>query len=69
VDLVVTRCPTCGSVDVYISSTKVGRLSTAGPKASRVLVTVRAGSKLSGRLVLIARGGMVNIDGYAVLST
>ncbi|MGD9990591.1 MAG: TolB family protein [Candidatus Nanopelagicales bacterium] len=67
VDLVVTRCPACGSVDVYIGSTKVGRISTAGPQASRVLVTLRAGSKLSGRLVVIARGGMVNIDGYAVL--
>lgn len=67
VDLVVTRCPTCGSVDVYIGSTKVGRISTVGPQASRVLVTLRAGSKLSGRLVLVALGRMVSIDGYAVL--
>jgi hypothetical protein len=67
VDLVVTRCPTCGSVDVYIGSRKIGRISTAGPAAARVLVSLRAASKLSGRLVLVARSGPVSIDGYAVL--
>jgi hypothetical protein len=69
VDLVVTRCPTCGSVDVYIGSRKIGRISTAGPAAARVLVSLRAASKLSGRLVLVARSGPVSIDGYAVLPT
>jgi hypothetical protein len=69
VDLVVTRCPTCGSVDVYLGSKKVGRISTAGPRAARVLVSLRAASKLSGRLVLVARSGPVSIDGYAVLPT
>jgi hypothetical protein len=69
VDLVVTRCPTCGSVDVYIGSTKLGRISTAGPQAARVLVSLRWASKRTGRLVLVARSGPVSIDGYAVLPT
>jgi hypothetical protein len=69
VDLVVTRCPTCGSVDVYIGSTKIGRISTAGPQAARVLVSLRSSSKRTGRLVLVARSGPVSIDGYAVLPT
>lgn len=67
VDLVVTRCPTCGSVDVYIGSTKLGRISTAGPQAARVLVSLRSSSKRTGRLVLVALSGPVSIDGYAVL--
>lgn len=67
IDLVVSRCATCGSVDVLVGATKVGRVSLRGKAADRLLVTVRAARTLKGLLTLRSvSAAPVAVDAVAV---
>lgn len=70
VGVVATTCPTCGVVDVFVGSARVGRLSLArGTKAlhRRVLLlpafSYRAGTV---RIVVVSNNRVVRIDGLVV---
>ena len=71
--LLVTKCSSCGSVSVYVGSTRVGTASLyASRTANRVLVTLPATSLRSGALKVLvtsASGKLVRIDGVALRST
>lgn len=67
--LVVTKCPTCGSVGVYLGSTLIGKVSlTRSTKASRVLVVLPAFSLRSGTVTIkvLTSGRPVLIEGLGV---
>lgn len=66
--LLVTRCPTCGSVRVFLGSTRLGTFSLKGEFRKRVMIPVRTfGAVRSGtvRIVVISRGKKVMVDALA----
>ncbi|MEO3939090.1 hypothetical protein V3N99_20405 [Dermatophilaceae bacterium Soc4.6] len=69
IGLYVTGCPTCGSVDVYIGPTRVGRLSTTTPTTSlRRVLWLPAFATRSGALTLRpVSSAPAIIDGVAIL--
>lgn len=67
--LVVTRCPTCGSVGVYDNGVLVAKVSLyASTTVRRALLNVPFGGRRSGVLSLktLATGKLVVIDGVAL---
>jgi hypothetical protein len=73
VHLLATKCSTCGSVAVYIESTKIGSASLyASTTANRALIALPLTLTRSGTLkpvVTSATGRLVRIDGVALRST
>jgi hypothetical protein len=74
VSLVATRCPTCGSVAVYLGSTRLGVVSLAATTTQRqVLLALPAlTSARSGTLriaITSPSGRLVQIDGIAIRRT
>ncbi|MDQ2755838.1 MAG: hypothetical protein M3Y71_04650, partial [Actinomycetota bacterium] len=69
IGLYVTGCPTCGSVDVYIGATRVGRLSTtSSTTVLRRVLWLPAFAARSGVLTLRpVTSAPVIIDGVAIL--
>ena len=67
VGVVVTTCPTCGSLDVYVGRTYVGRISTRSPKVHyHVALALRVpGSTAYGkvRVVVHSRGEQLIVTG------
>lgn len=69
VALVVTKCPTCGSVAVYVGSTLVGKVNLArATKASQVLVVLPAFSLRAGTVTVkvLTSGKPVLIEGLGI---
>ena len=70
VGVVAWRCSTCGSVDVYVGSSKVGSISLKkSGAASRALVTLpRLSSLKTGKvkIVVSSAGKVVRLDGVAI---
>jgi len=69
VGVIAWRCSTCGSVAVYVGSSKVGTLSLVSPTSGRALVLVRRlTSARTGvvRLVVTSSGRLVKIDALAL---
>jgi len=67
--LVVTTCPTCGSVGVYLGSTLIGKVNLVrSTKASRVLVVLPSFSLRSGTVTIkvLTSGKPVLIEGLGV---
>jgi hypothetical protein len=67
--LVATRCPTCGTADVFIGSTRVGRvdLHATTTQHQRVIALPASSSVRSGKLTVrvTSSGKRVAIDGVA----
>jgi hypothetical protein len=67
--LVATRCATCGSVDVFVGSTRVGRvdLSADTTRRQQVIALPASTSVRSGKLTIrvTSSGKRVEIDGIA----
>jgi hypothetical protein len=54
--LLGTTCPTCGAVDVYVGSTRLGTLNLRGPMKHRALVMLPArASAVHGQIRLVVR--------------
>jgi hypothetical protein len=70
VDLLVSRCPTCGAIDVYVAGKKIGRVSLRGPKKDKVLVSLTRASTTRGviRIVKVGTGPAI-VDGWLVHPT
>jgi uncharacterized protein YjbI with pentapeptide repeats len=64
-------CPTCGSVTLYVGSTRVRTISLARPTTGRVVVILPAFRAVRGvvRLVVTTRGKPVVIDGVLIASS
>jgi hypothetical protein len=66
VGVIATTCATCGSVDVYVGATRVGRLSlvSRSTRTRAVVLLKRFGHRISGRvrLVVHAKGHLVRVD-------
>lgn len=66
VGVVATTCATCGSVDVFVGATKIGRISlVSASTVARAIVTLPAGAARTGvvKLVSVTAGKSVAIDG------
>lgn len=66
VGVVATTCATCGSVDVFVGATKIGRISlVSAATVARAIVTLPAGVARTGvvKLVSVTAGKSVAIDG------
>ncbi|HET7900207.1 MAG TPA: hypothetical protein VFL59_03400 [Candidatus Nanopelagicales bacterium] len=66
IGILATTCPTCGAVDVFVGTTRVGVLSTRGPMKHRVLLVLPARSTAvrgTIRLVVRTSGQPVIVDG------
>ena len=70
VGVIATRCPTCGTITLYLGSAKVGAISLYAPTttARSVLVLPRFTSTRAGkvRLVVTSRSKLVRIDALEV---
>ena len=73
IGVVATTCPTCGSLAVYVGTTRVGTLNLQAPTTTdRALVLLpRLGTPRTGsvRLVTVNNGHSVRIDALAVSAT
>ena len=70
IGLIATRCPSCGSVAVYIGATKVGTISlraaTTTSRASIVLPTLPAARSGIVKFIVTTKGKLVRIDGALI---
>ncbi|MCC5947452.1 MAG: PD40 domain-containing protein [Nitriliruptoraceae bacterium] len=70
VSVIATRCPTCGTADVFIGTTRVGRLDLTAPTTRRqqVIALPVQPAVRTGRLTIrtTSSGRPVAIDGVAV---
>jgi hypothetical protein len=68
VALVFTRCSTCGTVGVYVNGALVGKISTAGTAANKVVVILPAFSYRTGTVTLkvLTSGKPVYVDGLGI---
>ena len=70
VGIIATRCPTCGSVAVYVGATKVGTISlraaTTTSRASIVLPTLPAARSGIVKITVTTKGKLVRIDGALI---
>lgn len=70
VGILATTCPTCGAVDVYVGSTRVGRVNLARGTTTlhRKAILLPAFGQRRGtvRLVVVTSGRAVRIDGLLV---
>lgn len=70
VGVLATTCPTCGAVDVYVGSTRVGRVNLARGTTTlhRKAILLPAFGQRRGtvRLVVVTSGRAVRIDGLLV---
>jgi hypothetical protein len=69
IGVIATRCPTCGTVTVYVGTERVGTLSLRSTKqARRALVLLpRLATVRTGIVRLVSSGrGLVRLDALAV---
>ena len=70
IGIIATRCPTCGSVAVYVGATKVGTISlraaTTTSRASIVLPTLPAARSGIVKFIVTTKGKLVRIDGALI---
>lgn len=70
VGIVATTCPTCGKVDVFVGSTRIGRISLArGTKVvNRAVLLLPTFAARSGkiRIKVVTSGRSVRIDGVVI---
>ena len=70
IGLIATRCPTCGTVAVYVGGTKVGTISlrsaTTTSRASIVLPTLPAARLGIVKFIVTTKGKLVRIDGALI---
>jgi hypothetical protein len=66
--IVATRCSSCGTVGVYVGTTRVGKLDLAGTKRYRTLFVLPAFTYRKGTVTLkvLSNGRSVQIDGLAI---
>jgi len=70
--LVATRCPSCGTIGVYVGGTLIATVNLAAKAtANRVLITLPPFSLRSGTVTLkvLSAGHSVRVDGLAVTRT
>lgn len=70
VGVLATTCPTCGVIDVYVGSTKIGRISLARGTTTvhKAALRLPAFSPRSGtvRIKVVTKGRSVRIDGLLI---
>jgi len=70
IGLIATRCPTCGTVAVYVGGTRVGTISlrsaTTTSRASIVLPTLPAARLGIVKFIVTTKGKLVRIDGALI---